>query len=167
MRLLLLPVAALFSLMLASATAWAAEVHIAPVKLSAKFEKTLNAKYGEREAKKLKSYLERSLLRSLREQGHEISRDRFADVTVVSIIVNAKPNKPTMKEMGRRPGLSYHHSFGLGGAEVVLKIKRGGQTHIVDYDWYESDIHMARYASTWSDAKTAFRRASQKLAKSL
>lgn len=81
------------------------------------------------------------------------------------VIEDARPNRPTMREMSAKPGLSYQ-SFGVGGARVSGEYRAAsGIRTPVDYSWYETDIRWAQYGSTWSDADRAFDRLADRLAK--
>ena len=81
------------------------------------------------------------------------------------VIEDARPNRPTLRQMSGQSGLSYS-SFGVGGARVTGEYHaKSGERVPVDYSWYETDITRAPYSSTWSDADTAFDRLADKLAK--
>jgi len=81
------------------------------------------------------------------------------------VIEDARPNRPTLQQMSKQPGLSFS-SFGVGGARVSGEYRaKSGERTPVDYSWYETDITRAPYNSTWSDADTAFDRLANKLVK--
>lgn len=81
------------------------------------------------------------------------------------VIEDARPNRPTWREMSAKPGLSYQ-SFGVGGARVSGEYRSAsGARTPVAYGWYETDIRWAQYGSTWSDADQAFDRLATRLAK--
>jgi hypothetical protein len=81
------------------------------------------------------------------------------------VIEDARPNRPTLQQMSKQPGLSFS-SFGVGGARVSGEYRaKSGERTPVDYSWYETDITRAPYHSTWSDADTAFDRLADKLVK--
>jgi hypothetical protein len=72
------------------------------------------------------------------------------------VLVDAKPNRPTFQQLGRRPGLS-PLSFGVGGATIEgALIGPDGSRTPLSYRWYESDIVWAQHSTTWADAETAF-----------
>ncbi|WP_425999841.1 hypothetical protein [Caulobacter sp. DWR1-3-2b1] len=109
-------------------------------------------------------YLTRELKRSV-----EKTLDRsgaLADGGELDLVIeDARPNRPTMREMSAKPGLSYQ-SFGVGGARVSGEYRAAsGARTPVDYSWYETDIRWAEYGSTWSDADKAFDRLAVRLAK--
>jgi len=75
--------------------------------------------------------------------------------TVNLVLVDAKPNRPTFKQMADRPGLSMQ-SFGIGGAEVKgEQVMPDGGKIMLGYSWYESDIRWSQAQSTWADAERA------------
>lgn len=81
------------------------------------------------------------------------------------VIEDARPNRPTLRQMSSQSGLSYS-SFGVGGARITGEYRaKSGERTPVEYSWYETDITRAPYSSTWSDADTAFDRLADKLAK--
>ena len=81
------------------------------------------------------------------------------------VIEDATPNRPTMRQMSGRPGLSYS-SFGVGGARISGEYRApSGATTPVSYSWYETDIRRTPYYGTWTDADRAFERLADKLAK--
>ena len=81
------------------------------------------------------------------------------------VIEDATPNRPTMRQMSGRPGLSYS-SFGVGGARISGEYRSpSGTTTPVSYSWYETDIRRTPYYGTWTDADRAFERLADKLVK--
>lgn len=115
--------------------------------------------YGARELDYLTSDLRRSVERALDRDGALAASGGTLDL----VIEDAKPNRPTMRQMAAKSGLSYE-SFGIGGATVtgVLTAADGRQTP-VRYRWYESDIRWSQAASTWMDAETTFDRFARRL----
>ena len=109
-------------------------------------------------------YLTRELKRSV-----EKTLDRsgaLADGGELDLVIeDARPNRPTMREMSAKPGLSYQ-SFGVGGARVSgeYRAASGARTPVA-YSWYETDIRWAEYNGTWSDADEAFDRLAVRLAR--
>ena len=75
--------------------------------------------------------------------------------TVNLVLIDAKPNRPTFKQMADRPGLSME-SFGIGGAEIRgEQINADGSRVKLGYSWSESDIRWAQGLGTWGDAEQA------------
>lgn len=123
---------------------------------AADFETKLAKTYGARE----KAGLERTVSRALARQ----LGGRAARVEVV--IEDAVPNRPTLQQMSRTPGLSYQ-SFGIGGASASGKAfdAAGNQIGQASYDWYSNDIRWAWTQWTWGDADRALTRFATELAK--
>ncbi|MDP3659707.1 hypothetical protein [Phenylobacterium sp.] len=104
-------------------------------------------KYGVRDVDRLAASLRRSVERELGRTG------AYDGARLELTLVDVKPNRPTFKELGDRPGLSFQ-SFGLGGAQIEGRaIGPDGSVTPLSYRWYESDIRQAAHASTWSDAE--------------
>ena len=154
MRLIALSAAAL----LASATAAFAapadvSVTIGP-ELQTKAEKT----YGVREVRDLADELRDSIVKSLARSG------ALQDTRIELTLVDAKPNRPTFRQLGDTPGLSLQ-SFGIGGAAIEGRIVRAdGSTAPLAYKWYETDITQVYGHATWSDATWTFNRFARRLA---
>jgi hypothetical protein len=119
-----------------------------------KAEKAFTKTYGDREREVVRDLLTRNLNRSL---GNQASR---VDVVINDIV----PNRPTFKQLGDRPGLSFQ-SFGIGGADVTGKAFDGAGNLLgeVSYDWY-GDILWADTSWTWTDADRALYQFSRRLA---
>jgi hypothetical protein len=122
-------------------------------KLQAEAAKT----YGVKEVDRLAEDLRRDVIRQLDRTG------TFAGAKIELTLVDAKPNRPTFKQLGDKPGLSYQ-SFGLGGATIEGKATSiDGVVTPIRFSWYETDIHEAWYRSTWGDAGYAFDRLAYRL----
>ncbi len=125
-----------------------------------------NGFYGERDLERLIQRLETKVEKKFSKKGIQIS-DTASTVLRITI-EDAKPNRPTFKQLGVEPGLSYE-SFGNGGAELQAElIAAGGQSlGTMSYRYYETDIRDAKYGGTWGDAHRAFGRFASKAAKTL
>ena len=152
-----------------AATAAAFSVHAAPLGPVADVHVTIGAAlqdmaddYGQRDLDRLAVDLRDSVTSALSRDGGGLSP---AGGTLDLVIESATPNRPTMKQMNDKPGLSYE-SFGLGGAKIsgVLTTADGRQVPI-RYNWYETDIRWSVGASTWMDAENTFDRFARHLAK--
>jgi hypothetical protein len=119
-----------------------------------KAEEAMTKTYGDRERAAIRDLLERNLTREL---GNQAAR---VDVVINDVV----PNRPTFKQMGDKPGLSFQ-SFGIGGADVSGKAYDGQGNLLgeVSYDWY-GDINWADTAWTWTDADRALYQFSRRLA---
>ncbi len=130
------------------------DVQIGP-KLRAEAAKSL----GVRDVDQLAAELSRQVTQELDRTGV------LQGARLELILVDAKPNRPTFKQLSNRPGLSMR-SFGLGGAAIEGRaIAVDGTISPIHYQWYETDITQAPYTTTWSDANTAFDRFARRLAR--
>lgn len=112
---------------------------------------------GTREFDRLATDLRRSVERKL--------PPRPGGGTLTLVIEDARPNRPTMQQLSKTPGLSLD-SFGVGGARITgAYVDPAGARTPIDYSWYETDIRQARHNTTWTDAGTAFDRLAARLAK--
>jgi len=116
--------------------------------------------YGPRDLDYLAADLQDSEERALTRTGGLSAEGGTLDLG----IEEATPNRPTMRQMSSKPGLSYE-SFGIGGARIsgVLTTADGRQVPVA-YHWYETDIRWSQVTSTWADAQTSFDRFARKLA---
>ena len=125
------------------------------------FQDALEDDYGVKEGIYLAKNIEEDLMREFEKAGLDVDR---VEVT----IERAVPNKPTMKQLGDKPGLDYGRSVSIGGMKMSATAFDASGTEMgsLTYDWFETDI---RYAglSTWHDAKRASDRFASKFAKKL
>lgn len=120
-------------------------------------EKAVKA-YGVRDVERLANELQRDVERELARTG---GLDEGARVELT--LVDAKPNRPTFKQLSATPGLSFQ-SFGVGGATIEGRIvAANGAVTPVGYSWYESDIRQAAHHGTWTDAEWAIDRFASRL----
>lgn len=152
----LAPLTAL-ALMLAPA-AMAAEIH---VNMSEDFQTKLDEDYGVKEGEILADEVKADLTRELEKAGVDVAT---IDVT----IIDAKPSKPTMKQLGDKIGLDYGASVSLGGMKLsaVAYGDDDQEAATFDYSWYENDITQTG-ANTWYDARKASDRFARRFVKDL
>ncbi len=122
--------------------------------------------YGTRDVDRLQARLEKRLTQQLTKRGVTLS-DTAATVLRVTL-VDAKPSRPTFRQLSKDTSLS-HQSYGLGGAAMEAQlISAGGQdVGQMHYRWYENDIHNAAYSGTWTDANRSLDRFAKKAAKEI
>lgn len=125
-----------------------------------------NGYYGERDLNKLAARLEKKMQRQLTKRGAGVSDD--AGTVLRLVITDARPTRPTFRQLSKEPGLSYR-SFGTGGATIEGQLIASDGTSLGDlsYAWYEDDIRDAAFGGTWTDANRALDRFARKTAKSL
>jgi hypothetical protein len=157
MRTPVLAAAVLAGAALASATgAFAAPASVSVVvgpKLELEAQRTLGVREVDDLAKSLQTDVEKRLAKTGAYDGARIEL----------VLVDAKPNRPTFKQLGDTPGLSMR-SFGLGGAKIEGRaVAADGAVTPLAYDYYASDIRWARGQTTWSDAEWTFEAFADKL----
>lgn len=153
MRILALAAAVLLASGSAALAAPASvSVAIGP-ELQVKAQKT----YGVKEVERLAGHLRKDVERELTRSG------AYDGARVELVLVDAVPNRPTFKQLGDTPGLSYQ-SFGIGGARIEGRIVAADGTETpVAYRYYEPDIRYAWANWTWSDAEWTFNRFARRL----
>ena len=81
------------------------------------------------------------------------------------VLTDLRPNRPTMEQMARRPGLDGHRSLSIGGAAVEGRITMtDGRVLPVRYDWFSNNLAEVRGYTTWQDADRAYERLAARLA---
>ena len=131
-------------------------------KFSADFQKKLEDDYGTREARILTDTLVKKVEMAFEKQG--VKADR-----VVVTIEDAKPNRPTMRQIQDTPGLDPMRSISIGGAKLtgIAYDASGKEIGQLNYNWYETDITNVHAAGTWSDARWTFDRFANRFADKL
>lgn len=154
MRITALAVAALLS----SATAAFAAPASVTVTVGPELQKKAIEKYGVRDIDRLAAELRKDVERELARTG------AYDGARIELVLVDAQPNRPTFKQLGDKPGLSFQ-SFGIGGARIVGQaIAPGGAVTPLKYSYYETDIRQSWDRSTWSDAEWTMNRFAYRLA---
>lgn len=151
---------------LLAASAAALAVHAAPLGPVAEINVTIGpdlrdkaGEYGQRDLDYLAADLSRSVERALERVGGRSATGGTLDL----VIEDAVPNRPTLRQMSLKPGLSYE-SFGIGGARIGgVLTTADGQRIPVGFRWYETDIRWAQSAGTWTDAENTFDRFARRL----
>lgn len=154
MKPVLIALAALAAAPLASA----AEI---AVSYGEEFAEKLETDLGLREGDYLSRRITRDLTRELARAGVDVAR---VDVT----ILDAKPSRPTFKQVGDTPGLDGFRSVSIGGMDVSATAYDAAGNPIAElsYDWYETDIRFAGL-TTWDDASRASSRFARRFVKAL
>lgn len=154
MRTLLLAAAVLATATAAAAAPASVTVTIGP-ELQAKAAKT----YGERDVDRLAAELQKAVARELAKTG------AYDGARIQLELTDAMPNRPTMKQMGDKAGLSFQ-SLSVGGADINGQaVLPDGSLKPISYRWYETDIRNARGTSTWHDAEWTIDRFAHRLAR--
>ena len=155
MRTLILAAAAVLATASAAAAAPASVTVTIGPELQAKAAKT----YGVRDVDRLAAELQKAVTRELARTG------AYDGARIQLELTDAVPNRPTMKQMGDKPGLSFE-SLSVGGADINGQaVLPNGNLQPISYRWYETDIRNARGTSTWHDAEWTFDRFAHRLAR--
>jgi hypothetical protein len=148
MRILAIAAAAL----LASATAALAAPASVTVTIGPELQAKAVKKLGVRDVNDLATRLQTTVTKRLTKTG------AYDGARIELVLTDAQPNRPTFKELGDRPGLSYE-SFGIGGAKIEGRaIAADGSVTPISYRYYESDLRYSRHGGTWADAEATFDR---------
>ena len=127
------------------------------VSLSPELRKKAVETYGVRDVERLAVELRKDVEREMHRTGV------LAGGKLELVLVDARPSRPTFKQLGDTPGLSIQ-SFGVGGAAIEGRaISVDGEVTPVSYQWYETDIRESQYGATWSDAQYAMQRFATRL----
>ncbi|HEX2559922.1 hypothetical protein [Phenylobacterium sp.] len=153
MRTLALAAAAALSLAPAAFASPLPSVSSVSVAIGPELQEKAEKTYGVRDVQRLADELQREAEQALARSGALGGGGRLE-----LVLVDAKPNRPTFKQLGDTPGLSFQ-SFGVGGATIEGRaISADGAVTPISYRWYETDIRQAAYGSTWSDAEWTIER---------
>lgn len=148
----------------AAATALAPAAFAAEISIdySSEFAEKLQEEYGTKEGERLAKDIRKDLDRELRKANIDPANIRIT-------IVDAKPNRPTMKQLGDQPGLDSIRSKSIGGMDLkgVAYSTSGNAIAEFEYDWYETSIDQVQAAGTWSDANRASSRFARKFVEKL
>ena len=139
--------------------AYATDINIS---YSGDFQEKLEEDYGPKEGEKLAEDIRKDL-------EHEFRKANIDPARVTVVILDAKPNRPTMQQLSDRPGLDMLRSKSIGGMDMKGQAydAEGNLIAEVEYDWYETDIRNVVASSVWSDANRASRRFARKLTEAM
>ncbi|HEY8002614.1 MAG TPA: hypothetical protein VIE16_00195 [Phenylobacterium sp.] len=158
MRTIAIATLAASGALLASAPALAAPAQV-NVTVGPELQEKADKSLGQREVRDLARDLQASIEKRLAKSG------AFDGQRIDLVLTDARPNRPTFKQMADRPGLSYQ-SFGTGGASIEGQaIAPNGHVTPLSYAYFESDIRYARFGGTWADAESTFDRFAYRLAR--
>ncbi|HZZ69738.1 MAG TPA: hypothetical protein VFE18_16315 [Phenylobacterium sp.] len=114
--------------------------------LQLKAVKSLGVREVDSLAKELQTTVEKRLAKTGAYDGARIDL----------VLVDAKPNHPTFKQLGDTPGLSMR-SVSIGGAKIEGRaVAPDGKVTPLRYSYLEPDIRWVRGFSTWTDAEDTF-----------
>lgn len=143
----------------------AAAVTVAPVSFSPEFQTKLSEELGVREGEYLRTQVETAVHRALAQRGVDVND---AGGAIEIVIIDADPNRPTMRQLAAQPGLDFGRSISIGGAELRAVVRGAGGEILaeVDHRRYNHTIsEVAQMASaTWSEAHRSIRAFANKVA---
>jgi hypothetical protein len=141
--------AAAAATMLAAAPAFATPATVSVVvgpQLQEQAVKTL----GVREVDDLAKDLQKTVATRLAKTG------AYDGARIELVLVDAKPNHPTFKQLSDTPGLSLR-SVSVGGARIEGRaVAADGTVTPLSYSYTEPDIRWVRGLATWSNAEQTF-----------
>lgn len=140
----------------------AAAVTVSSISFSPEFQTELEENIGVREGEVLRGEVERAVASALSRRGLSDGPG-----TIEIVIVDADPNRPTMRQLSNRPGLDYMRSVSIGGAELrgVVRTDDGRVTEVQHRGYSQSfvDLYVSAFG-TWSEARRDIRRFAEKVA---
>ncbi len=125
-----------------------------------------NGHYGQKELDDLMGRLSERLTKDLSSNGVRVSDT--APYTLLVTIDDARPNRPTTRQLSKSVNLSFS-SRALGGATVEGQLvdASGNTLGAAEYGWYERNLGDSIGLRTWEDAERALNLFSLRLAKSI
>ncbi len=114
---------------------------------------------GQREVAQQSERLRQAVERAL-------ASDSALDGARIELVLSElKPNRPTIEQMSRTPGLDGFRSRSIGGATIEGQATLAdGSVQPIRYEWYSHNLSDVRGHSTWTDAERAFSRLASNLA---
>jgi len=138
---------------------WATDIEVT---YSEDFATKIEEDYGEREGEYLVEDIREDLQRALERRGVDVER--------IDVVINdAKPNKPTFKQLTDEPSLDRFRSRSIGGMDLTGTAydSQGKVLVELQYDYFENDIRDVFTGATWWDAQRASSSFARKMAKRL
>lgn len=125
-----------------------------------------NGFYGDKDLTRLTTRLSDKLSEGLAD--NDVTINDNAAYTLDITLEDARPNRPTIRQLSVSPNLS-HHSRALGGAKIEgeLRDSAGNVLGTVQYGRYESFIGDTLGHNTWEDAERTINRFAKQLASSI
>ena len=125
-----------------------------------------NGYYGMKDLDMLREDLADEMNTDLSKAGYSVSENGAYTLRVT--IDDARPNRPTFKQLSMQANLSYN-SVGRGGARMTSELidASGNVVGTSKYGWYEDALDQFSGLSTWGDAKRSFSRYAKKTSKTI
>lgn len=161
----LIPLTAFAALALAE-TAAAAPVSVGEVSIGSHLQSVLEHKLGTQEGPVLERMVSDAVASALQRAGADVQPG--SGVTVETVILDAKPNTPTDRQLEDQPGLSPIQSISAGGARLhgVVRGANGQVLAEIDHSRYSNSVaDVVPSPTQWMDAQRAFRQYADKVAR--
>lgn len=156
----LAPAACAFAAIAALFLAGAAQAQPAEVSVTIGPDLMADETYlGDREVRQRAAELADTVSEALHRSG------ALHGATVRLTLTDLKPNRPTLEQTVRKPGLSIFDSVSIGGATIEGEVVTAdGRVLPVAYDWYTPSVRDVHGLDAWHDADRAFDRFARRLA---
>lgn len=148
----------------AASPAAAEPVSIAPVTIAPELATQFEEEYGERETAIVQDMITHYVSAELERRGAQVGEG--APLVVDITLLEAEPNKPTMAELSRTPGLDYFSSISLGGASIKGVIRRADGTVLseIEHSYFTPSLDEINYAGgPWAELRRTARRFATKV----
>lgn len=125
-----------------------------------------NGYYGMKDLDMLRDDMMDEMGTDLSKAGYSVTENGAYTLRVT--IDDARPNRPTFRQLSIQPNLSFN-SVGRGGARMTAQLldASGNVVGTSQYGWYEHSLDEFSGLSTWGDAKRSFSRFARKTAKTI
>lgn len=101
--------------------------------------------------------LARDLKKDVQDQLRRKGRLGPGGARLMLTITDARPDHPTMTQLGNNPSLDYMRSVGRGSATIDgVEIEPNGSSRRIHFDYEQTFLRDARAQSTWGDAENTF-----------
>lgn len=85
-------------------------------------------------------------------------RNALSGAEIRLVLSDVKPNRPTMEQTRRRPGLDPIRSVSIGGATIEGEaLLADGRREPIRFDYYTTSLADVTGFTTWRDAERAYR----------
>lgn len=92
-------------------------------------------------------------------------RNALAGARLQLVLTDLKPNRPTLEQTRRKPGLDPIRSVSIGGASIEGEaVLADGRREPIRFDYYSTSLVDVVGFTTWYDAERAYRLLADRLA---
>lgn len=147
-----------------AAAANAEQVSLAPVSYSPEFQTALSRDLGEREGAYLSNDMMRAVSDAITRHGATFGEN---GLSIEISIISADPNRPTMRQLFRRPELDAGRTIAVGGAEYRAVIKAADGRTLTEVTHRLNNYSLDDLVgppTTWTTAERAIDQFAEKVA---